>query len=102
VLASLKALHNVHHLNDVTANKLRACALDDSLPTRVRAAVLDVFQSDACQVSSLILTFFFFTIRELLESLLLIFFKNRNCNGTRDSFKVFKSQQFLILFSFLF
>jgi len=51
-VASLKALHNVHHLNDATAKKLRECVLDDSLPTRVRSAALDVFQSDACRVSS--------------------------------------------------
>jgi hypothetical protein len=69
VLASLKALHNVHHLNDDTANKLRACALDDSLPTRVRVAALDVFQSDACRVSSVILTFSSFIIKKLLQQL---------------------------------
>lgn len=58
-MASLKALRNVHYLNDVTAKKLRACALDDGLPTRVRVAALDVFQSDACRVSSVVLKLIF-------------------------------------------
>jgi hypothetical protein len=61
VVASLKALHNVHHLNDATAKKLRACVLDNSLPTRVRVAALDVFQSDACRVS------YHIVIRKLLQ-----------------------------------
>ncbi|KAJ9587838.1 hypothetical protein L9F63_018710 [Diploptera punctata] len=53
VIAALKALHNVHHLNSAVIAKLKTCVLDDHVPVRVRASVLDVFQSDACKVKDI-------------------------------------------------
>ncbi|PSN46736.1 Apolipophorin [Blattella germanica] len=49
IVATLKALQNAHHLNDAVTSKLQTCLLDDGVPTRIRSAVLDVFQSDACK-----------------------------------------------------
>ncbi|XP_039286010.1 apolipophorins-like, partial [Nilaparvata lugens] len=47
LIASLKGLHNVHHLTDEVAGKLAACAQDKSVKTRIRVAALEAFQSDA-------------------------------------------------------
>ncbi|RZF44088.1 hypothetical protein LSTR_LSTR004460 [Laodelphax striatellus] len=47
LIASLKGLHNVHHLTDEVAEKIAACAQDKAVKTRVRVAALEAFQSDA-------------------------------------------------------
>lgn len=49
VIAALKALGNIHHLNDDIAEKLQKLSSDNSVPTRVRVAALQAFQSDPCR-----------------------------------------------------
>ncbi|KAK7794405.1 hypothetical protein R5R35_011682 [Gryllus longicercus] len=49
VIAALKALHNIHHLNNAVAETLQKLASDHSVPIRVRVAALETYQSDACR-----------------------------------------------------
>lgn len=48
IIASLKAIHNIHHLNEATAKIVSTCASEASLPTRIRVFALEAFHGDAC------------------------------------------------------
>lgn len=48
IIASLKSLHNIHHLNDATAKVLSVCASEAPLPTRVRVFALEAIHGGAC------------------------------------------------------
>ncbi|XP_066996773.2 apolipophorins [Anabrus simplex] len=47
-IVALKALANIHHLNDAVAEKVKQVASDKTLPARLRVAALETYQSDAC------------------------------------------------------
>lgn len=48
VVAILKGIRNIRHLEDNLVEKLAHCALDNNVKPRVKAAVLEAFQADAC------------------------------------------------------
>lgn len=48
IIAGLKAIHNIHNLNDATAKTLSQCASEASLPARIRVFALEAFHGDAC------------------------------------------------------
>lgn len=48
IIASLKALHNIHDLNDKAADIVSVCASTASLPARIRVAALEAIHGDAC------------------------------------------------------
>ncbi|XP_047104150.1 apolipophorins isoform X1 [Schistocerca piceifrons] len=49
VIAALKALGNIRHLNNALGEKVKQLALDKSLRPRVRVAALEVIQNDPCR-----------------------------------------------------
>ncbi|CAH0599019.1 unnamed protein product [Chrysodeixis includens] len=48
VVAVLKGIRNVRHLEDSLIDKLVHCAADNNVKPRVKAAALEAFQADAC------------------------------------------------------
>jgi len=48
IIASLKAIHNIHNLNDAVAKTVSVCASDVTLPSRIRVFALEAFHGDAC------------------------------------------------------
>lgn len=48
VVAVLKGIRNIRHLEDSLANKLAQCAMDNNVKARVKSAALEAFQSDPC------------------------------------------------------
>ncbi|CAB3232890.1 unnamed protein product [Arctia plantaginis] len=48
VVAVLKGIRNIRHLEDNLIEKLTHCALDNNVKPRVKAAALEAFQADAC------------------------------------------------------
>lgn len=54
----LKGIRNIRHLEDSLVEKLAHCANDNNVKPRVKAAVFEAFQADACapKVTTEILT----------------------------------------------
>ncbi|XP_039760975.1 apolipophorins [Pararge aegeria] len=48
VVAVLKGIRNIGHLEDSLIDKLVHCAVDNSVKARVRVAALEAFQADSC------------------------------------------------------
>ncbi|XP_075987202.1 retinoid- and fatty-acid binding glycoprotein apolipophorin isoform X2 [Anticarsia gemmatalis] len=48
VVAVLKGIRNMHHLEDNLVDKLSHCAQDNNVKARVKAAALEAFQADPC------------------------------------------------------
>lgn len=48
VVAVLKGIRNIRHLEDSLIDKLVKCAQDASVKPRVKAAALEAYQADPC------------------------------------------------------
>lgn len=48
MVAVLKGIRNIRHLEDVLIDKVVHCAVDNNVKARVRAAALEAFQADPC------------------------------------------------------
>ena len=48
IVAILKGIRNIRHLEDSLVDKLVHCVQDANVKPRVKAAALEAFQADAC------------------------------------------------------
>lgn len=48
IVAVLKGIRNIRHLEDSLIDKLVHCANDNNVKARVRVAALEAFQADPC------------------------------------------------------
>lgn len=48
VVAALKGIRNIHHLEDSVIEKLLRCANDNNVKSRVRVAAIEAFSADPC------------------------------------------------------